>query len=200
VALAGLVVLHEDAHALYAGLVSGAALAALIVSAAAGTTTLALVWSRHVEAARYCAAVAVGAIVAAWALAQRPQFLPGLTVEQAAAPHDTLVAVVVAVVGGAIVLFPSLFLLLRLELRGRLGEHGEEKGGAAAATTAPLPRVAAPLAARLAGACLLGAFGLLTVAENTWANVIGVVLLFGIVIAGSLAVAPALLERERPQT
>src|SRR5262249_23136193 len=120
VALAGLVVVHEDAHALYARLVSGAALAALAVSAAAGAATLALLWGRRFELARWCAPLAAAGVVAAWALAQRPAFLPGLTVREAAASHDTLIAVVVAVVGGGIVLFPSLTVLLRLSLRGRL--------------------------------------------------------------------------------
>ena len=74
--------------------------------------------ARRFELARYAAALAVTAIVAGWALAQQPQFLPGLTIDQAAAPHDTLVAIV-AVVGGGTVLFPSLLLLLRLSLGGR---------------------------------------------------------------------------------
>ena len=59
------------------------------------------------------------------ALAQRPILLKGLTVQQAAASHDTLVVVVVAVLGGATILFPSLALLFRLVLQGRL-DHAPE--------------------------------------------------------------------------
>jgi cytochrome d ubiquinol oxidase subunit II len=59
--------------------------------------------------------------VAGWALAQQPWLLPGLTVDQAAAPTSTLIAIVIAVTGGGIVLVPSLFLLLRLSIAGRLG-------------------------------------------------------------------------------
>ena len=107
IAAAGLVVLHSDAHALYGDLVTGDGLVALIASILAGLGTLVLVWRRNYEPARYSASLAVAAIIAGWALAQNPIFLPGLTIKQAAAPHDTLVVVVVAVVVGAAILFPS---------------------------------------------------------------------------------------------
>ena len=58
----------------------------------------------------------MAAILAGWALAQKPTILPGLTIQQAAAPHDTLVLLVVAVLGGGAILFPSLVLLFRLQL------------------------------------------------------------------------------------
>jgi cytochrome d ubiquinol oxidase subunit II len=197
-ALVGLVVLHEDAHPLYHDLVAGAGLPALIVSVLAGLGTGALVVRDRFEPARFTAAVAVAAIVAGWALAQQPRFLPGLTVEQAAAPHDTLVAIVVAVVAGGLVLFPSLTLLLRLTLGGALGHHEEEGTAAAPAPTAAvaLVPVAAPTAGRVAGAFLVAGVGLLTVAEAGWAHALGVVALLGFVIAGFLAAAPALLEGE----
>jgi cytochrome bd ubiquinol oxidase subunit II len=75
----------------------------------------------QVEASRYTAAFAVAAIIAGWALAQSPVFLEGLTVREAAAGRDTLVAVTVAVLAGAAILFPSLALLFRLVLGGDLG-------------------------------------------------------------------------------
>ena len=84
-------------------------------------------WTRRYEPARYTAALAVAAIIAGWALAQSPRFLPGLTVRQAAAPHDTLVAVVVAVLAGGALLLPALVTLFRLTLGGRLGE-GQRTG------------------------------------------------------------------------
>ncbi|MDX6473870.1 MAG: cytochrome bd ubiquinol oxidase subunit, partial [Gaiellaceae bacterium] len=96
-ALAGIVVLRDDARSLYDELVAGRALPALLVSALAGFATLVLVYRRRFETARYTAALAVAAVVAGWALAQWPTILPGLDVRHAAAPHDTLVAVVVAV-------------------------------------------------------------------------------------------------------
>jgi cytochrome bd ubiquinol oxidase subunit II len=203
VALAGLFVLHADAHFLYTRLLHGSALAVVIVSALAGLATVALVASRRFELARYSAALAVAAIVAGWALAQRPLLLKGLTVQQAAAPHDTLVLVVVAVLGGALILFPSLALLFRLVLQGRLGEAGEDEVTGAEGSATParrsesLDRLVAVsrdgLLARAAGVCLLAGFGFLTVAESGWAHAIGVVALLGFLIVGFLAVVPAQL-------
>jgi cytochrome d ubiquinol oxidase subunit II len=198
VAVGGLIVLHADAHFLYAPLLHGAALAAVIVSALAGLATLALVVRSSFETARYTAALAVAAVIAGWALAQRPLLLKGLTVQQAAAPHDTLVLVVIAVLGGATILFPSLALLFRLVLRGRL-DHGE---GPATSASAAAHRpgfgllVAASrtdLLARIAGAGLLAGLGFLTVAEAGWAHAIGVVALFVFLGAGFLAVVPSQL-------
>lgn len=113
-----------DAHRLFTHLLTGKGLPALLVSVAAGGLTLALVWRGSYEPARYTSAVAVAAIVFGWALAQAPEVLPGLSIEQAAAPHDTLIAVIVAVVAGAVILFPSLALLFKLSLGGDL-RHGE---------------------------------------------------------------------------
>jgi cytochrome d ubiquinol oxidase subunit II len=193
VALAGLVVLHSDAHLLYHHLLHGAALAALIVSVLAGAVTLERVWRRAFETARYTAALAVAAVIAGWALAQSPVLLPGLTVRQAAAPHDTLVAVVVAVLAGAVILFPSLALLFRLVLRGRL-DHGESAAAPAPAIRTLLSASTPGLLARAAGACLLAGFGFLTIAEAGWAHAIGVVALLGFGVCGFLADVPAQLS------
>jgi cytochrome bd ubiquinol oxidase subunit II len=199
IAFAGLIVLHSDAHFLYARLLHGSALAAVIVSALAGLVTLALVLRSSFEAARYTAAVAVAAVIAGWALAQRPLLLNGLTVQQAAAPHDTLVLVVVAVLAGATILFPSLALLFRLVLAGRLG-HGP------AAVQRPLTAAASVFGAsrsgllgRVAAACLLTGFGFLTIAEAGWAHAIGAVALLAFLPCGFIAVAPAqMADAERP--
>src|SRR5439155_1507432 len=111
-------------------LTEGAGLPALVVSVIAGVATLGLVWRRRYEPARYTAAVAVAATIAGWAVAQNPVFLQGLTIRQAAAGHDTLVAVIVAILGGALLLFPSLALLFRLTLGGEL-RGGEQRSGEA---------------------------------------------------------------------
>ena len=100
-ALAGLFVLHEDAERIYDGLTSGAGLVALVASAGAGAATMLFVARRRLEPARWSAAVAVGTIVAGWALAQQPQLLPGLTVEQAAAGDSTIVALLVSIAIGS---------------------------------------------------------------------------------------------------
>jgi cytochrome d ubiquinol oxidase subunit II len=149
---------------------------------------LALVWRRQYELSRYGAAVAVAAIIAGWALAQSPMFLPGLTVEAAAAPRTTLIAVTVAVLGGAVILFPSLALLFRLVLSGRLAEGG------ALGDIGPPPRLVGAsregFLARAALACLLAGVGLLTAAEAAWAHALGVVSLFGFVAFGFPAALP----------
>jgi cytochrome d ubiquinol oxidase subunit II len=154
--------------------------------------------ARRYEPARLTAALAVAAIIAGWALAQEPRLLPGLTVKQAAAPHDTLVAVLVAIAVGAVVLFPSLALLFRLVLGGRLGS-----GDAAPAATAPLPARAMlgasrpGLLGRIATACLVAGLGFLTIAEAGWAHAVGVLALAGFVVVGFFAAVPALLAPPR---
>lgn len=117
-ALAGLLVVRSDANRLYDGLTSGAGLIALAASAVAGAMTLLLLWRCVFEPARYTAAAAVGAVVVGWGVAQEPFLLPGLTVEEAAAGRSTLLAITIGVVGGAVVLLPSLALLFRMVLRG----------------------------------------------------------------------------------
>jgi len=118
-ALGGLGVLAADAEPLFDDLVVGVGLPALLTSAAAGITTLMLVRGRRFEAARYSAAVAVAAIIAGWALAQQPIFLPGLTIEEAAAGDATLVATLVGIAVGLAIVLPSLYVLFGLMLRGR---------------------------------------------------------------------------------
>jgi cytochrome d ubiquinol oxidase subunit II len=187
-AVAGLIVIHHDAHPLFEGLVNGNGRPALVASAVAGLGTLGLVWTRRFEAARYGAVIAVAAIVAGWALAQNPIFLPGLTVKQAAASHDTLVAVIVAVVAGGVILFPSLGVLFRLLLRGRL-DHPSAGRGVQPRPGTPV-HVRPVLMGRLAAALLTAGFGFLNVAEAGWAHAIGAACLLGFVATGFAAAAP----------
>ncbi|MGA9874597.1 MAG: cytochrome d ubiquinol oxidase subunit II [Solirubrobacteraceae bacterium] len=199
IALAGLVVLHSDAHALYHGLIAGDGLGAVIVSGIAGGATLALVWARRFLLARYSAALAVAAIIAGWALAQQPLLLPNLTIQEAAAGHDTLVAVIVAVLGGAVILFPSLALLFRLVLGGTLDAPSKSM----AATPSPAVLLTASttgVAARIAAAAFIAALGFLTVADAAWAHSVGIVCLFAFMIAGFVALAPAQVASEPDAT
>jgi cytochrome bd ubiquinol oxidase subunit II len=191
-ALGGLIVLHGDAHSLFHGLFRGAALGALIASGLAGTATLALVSRRHFEAARYSAALAVATVIAGWAFARYPTLLPGLSVDGAAAPHDTLVTLVVAVLAGGALLFPSLGLLFSLTLRGRFDPNAEPHtpptpAQVLRATTGPR------FGARLAVAFLIAGVGLLNAASAPWAHAIGVVSLFGFMITAFLEIAPQAL-------
>jgi cytochrome d ubiquinol oxidase subunit II len=198
VALGGLFVLRADAQSLYHHLVEGRGVAALAVSISAGLVTLGLVWRRRYEPARYSAALAVAAIVAGWALAQAPAFLPRLTIEQAAASHDTLVAVIVAVVGGAVILFPSLALLFGLVLRGTL-DHAQTAAKPVRAGRMLLTTSTPGLLARLAAACLVAGIGLLTIANASWAHAIGVASLLGFIAIGFPAALPpdVLTPREK---
>jgi cytochrome d ubiquinol oxidase subunit II len=189
-AVAGLLVLHSDARRLFDGLVDGDGLPALIVSGLAGAATFWLVWRRRYELARVGASLAVAAVVVGWALAQQPVILPGLTVSQAAAPHETLVAVIVAVVAGAVVLFPSLALLFSLVLRGRF-DRARPAEPPTAPRSADLMRASRRgLLVRSALACLVAGVGFLNVAEAGWAHAIGVAALVVFVLLGFLALVP----------
>ncbi len=173
VAIAGIVVLRFDAHRLFTHLTQGAGLPALVLSLLAGLATLALVWRRRYEPARYTAALAVAATIAGWALAQQPVFLRDLSIRQAAAGHNTQVAVVVAVVAGGVILFPSLALLFRLTLAGRLGHARPITDVSGPHGTRREPLTGA--SARVAVAALIAGVGFLTVADADWAHAIGVV-------------------------
>ncbi len=122
-AFGGLAVVRWDAPELWEGL-TGAAKPLLAVSAVAGVATMVLVATRRFEAARIGAACAVGAIVAGWGIAQRPDILPGeLTIADASAGRPTLVALLATAGIGALVLVPSLVWLFRLTLRGELAKR-----------------------------------------------------------------------------
>jgi cytochrome d ubiquinol oxidase subunit II len=114
----GLLVVRADVPSLWSGLTSGAGLAAVVISAVGGIATLLLLAARRYGPARVAAAIAVAGVVAGWPLAQRPRFLPGLTIAEAAASRATLVGLLIAIAAGGMVLFPSLALLFRLLLRG----------------------------------------------------------------------------------
>jgi cytochrome d ubiquinol oxidase subunit II len=173
-AFGGLLVVRQDARLLWNGLTGGAGLAMVCVSAAAGILTLILVRGSRFGLARASAALAVAAIVAGWATAQKPRFLPGLTIEQAAAGRSTLITLVIAVaVGGAVVL-PSLALLFHLLLRGHLVPAAELQPAHRTATDARPARWLAPLA----GVSLLTGSVLMVLLESGWAHVAGVLFLF----------------------
>ncbi|HEV7174267.1 MAG TPA: cytochrome d ubiquinol oxidase subunit II [Solirubrobacteraceae bacterium] len=188
-ALGGIVVVNSDYHRLFHALLTGDALAAVVVSFLAGVTTLALVWRRRFDAARFGAAVAVASIIAGWALARWPTILPGLTINNGASGHDTLVWIVVAVAVGAGFTFPSLGLLFGLTLTGRFeGDERPAFGGIARRATFG-PR----WATRAAVSCFIAGIGLLTFADAAWAHAIGVVCLLGFVLAAFSAIVPAAL-------
>ena len=187
VAVAGPLVLRADARPLFDGLSSGPGLAAGFVSGAAGVTALALVYRGRFDLGRAAAAVAVTAIVAGWGLAQQPSFLPGLTLEQAAAGDSTLTAIAVASAIGAVVLGPSLALLFRLVLTGRFDTEEEEPPSVPRAgpahTALPIPPAAPVTAAGVGGLVAVVGDGLLVVVGL-------VVMLGGAALAFLLLAAP----------
>jgi len=199
-ALAGLLVIRAETASLWHGLSSGLGLALVVVSALAGVLTMVLVWLGRFGLARASAALAVAAVIAGWAAAQEPQVLPGLTVQEAAAGRETLIATIVSVAAGAVVLVPSLAVLYSLVLRGRLDapeavnepdsaeapENAEALEGARARRGAVAPEAVGALRAagsgeagrgRLRGAfavvTLVAGAGLLVFADPAWTHALG---------------------------
>jgi cytochrome bd ubiquinol oxidase subunit II len=189
-AVAGLFVLHGDAHRVYHRLVEGPGLTGLVISVLAGASTVALVLGRRFDLARVSAALAVAGMIVGWGLAQQPYILRRLTLGEAAAPHETLVLALVAIAVGAVILFPSLGLLFSLVLRGRFDQSDAPAAGTPRSVAAMLAPAREGLRARLALAGLLAGIGLLTIAEAPWAHGAGVACLFATIVLGFLAVGP----------
>jgi cytochrome d ubiquinol oxidase subunit II len=188
IALAGLPVLHADAHRLFTGLLAGPGLVGVGISLLAGTTTLVLVLARRFGQARISAALAVVGVIIGWALAQQPRLLPDLSVAQAAAPTATLIAVLVAIGMGIVILFPSLGLLFGLFLRG--GFDDQPLAILRSVPTDGGRTRSATVSARVAIAGLLGGLGFLTFANPPWAHTIGVISLGICALATLAAVNP----------
>jgi cytochrome d ubiquinol oxidase subunit II len=190
-AAAALVVVAVDAGRVGDRLLEWPALIAVVASGVAGLATLEAVRRSRYELARYGASAATGAVVVGWALAQRPELLPGLTVEEAAAGHSTLVATIVGVAIGALLLVPSLALLFGLVLRGRFDAEAR-----------PLDSVPARREGRrvplLPVAVAAGAIGLpltLIFDGGAWLAV-GVVATLGSIALGSIAIVSAVTAGE----
>jgi cytochrome d ubiquinol oxidase subunit II len=111
VGIVGLFVLRADAPRLFSGL-TGRAAPVVGVSVVAGLAALWLLVARRYVPARAASALAVTAILVGWAVGQYPYLLvPDLTIEEAAAGRASLVATFVALVVGALILFPALVYL-----------------------------------------------------------------------------------------
>jgi cytochrome d ubiquinol oxidase subunit II len=187
-AIAGAVVVRADARWIFDRLVDTPAVLSVAVSLLAGAATLALVARRRLGAARVSAAVAVAAVVGGWALAQNPLLLADLTVAQAAAPDNVMWMLVVSILAGGLILFPSLALLFRLVLRGSFDEEPAIVRGAP--TPGPTGGITAALTAtRLAGACFVVGATLLVLGESAWPHAAGVAALAGFIVLGLSALA-----------
>jgi cytochrome d ubiquinol oxidase subunit II len=126
VAAGGIFVLHADARYLFDGLTSRA-LPAIVISALAGASSLALLVRRSDRGARALSAIAVASIVLGWGVAQWDYVLPeSLTVAQAAAPSGTIAAVLVATALAVVLIVPSFVLLYVMDQRSLLPGEGVE--------------------------------------------------------------------------
>jgi cytochrome d ubiquinol oxidase subunit II len=195
-ALAALGVTHHDAPPLFHGLTRGLGLAAVIVSAAAGLISITLVSRRRYGVARLAAVVAVAALLCGWAAAQRPYLLPGLTVSDAAADTTTLVALLVAVIIGGAILFPSLLFLFRLSLAGRLQP---DRRGPKQTHTAGADARRPAWAGRAALACFVAGAVLLIFADDDAGHVVGVIAFAAAAVLGFTAVGPDQLAAREPE-
>ena len=131
-AAVGLVALHRDARDVFDGLKSDG-LALVVVSVVCGVGVLVLLRRGAQRGARVLAVGAVATVIWGWAVAQHPYILPpSLTVSDAAAPHETLV--VLLIVFGIAVLFvlPSLGLLFTLVQRNLVEETSQPSQESAA--------------------------------------------------------------------
>jgi cytochrome bd ubiquinol oxidase subunit II len=123
VAVAGLVVLHDDARHI-ADRLTDQALPLVIVSALCGVGVLALLARGAGRGTRPLAVAAVVAVVWGWGVAQFPYLLPTtLTISAGAAPSGTLTAVLVVFAVAVAVVLPSIGLLYTLGQRSLLEEE-----------------------------------------------------------------------------
>jgi cytochrome bd ubiquinol oxidase subunit II len=199
-AIGGLFVLKSDAERVFNGLTSGAGLAAVVASALAGVATIFWDARGRFETARWSAAFAVGFIVAGWAIAQQPQILPGLTVDEAAADHDTLVALLIAIALGAFVLVPSLWLLFGMVLHGQFDERPEKPGSLAGVgegreITGPLVTPPGRSAGVLAAVLAVVGVPLMFFSDGGVTLAVGVIFVLGALVAAGAFFLPGVAEQ-----
>ena len=130
--------LHGSNRALYDRL-TGRALPLVIVAGLCGLVVILLISTRtpRLIEARATAALGVAAVIWGWGVAQYPVLLPGtgITIDNAGAPHSTLVALIVVFVAALVLVGPSFILLFALQSRRVL--RSEESTLLAAADTEP---------------------------------------------------------------
>ena len=195
VAAGGLLVMGADDATIYDGLVSGDGLIALVISGLAGIGAILLLAGRRFTEARIAAALATAAVVAGWGLAQSPDILPGLTIDEAAAPDNVIIALLFAIGVGLLVLVPSIVLLYGLVLEGRF----DSEPGADAEPRKPAGEVQpirAPERRAVAGVFfLLGAGAAMSLAlDGGFLFYLAIAMLFAGVVTGTITLARSLLH------
>lgn len=125
--LAALAELHSSEPVLYAHL-TGKALPLVVIAGVCGLAVIGLLAARLVMVARVIAALGVAAVIWGWGVAEYPVLLPGtpLTLNNAAAPRSTLVAIIVIAVLAVLLVVPSFGLLFSLQSQRMLRDepHG----------------------------------------------------------------------------
>jgi cytochrome d ubiquinol oxidase subunit II len=122
-ALAGIAILRADAPRLFDGLISRG-LPLVLLSAACGVTSLALLPRANPRVLQALGVTAAGAIVAGWGVAQYPYLLgTHLRISEAAAPAPTLWALTIVATAALLIIVPAMALLFILQQRGRLTEY-----------------------------------------------------------------------------
>ena len=147
---------------------AGDGLVGLIVSRSPALATLALVWRGRFEHARVHRGARRGGDDRRLGAGAEPRrFLPGLTVQQAAAPHDTLVAGRRGRGRGRRDPLPVARAALPARPQRAASTTSSRRRRAAHAVTRPalLSRLAPRAPGQVAGACLVVGFGLLTIAD-----------------------------------
>ena len=194
-ALAGLGVMAGDDSSIYDGLVSGAGLVAVVISGLAGLGAIVLLWTRNYTPARVAGALATVAVVAGWGFAQAPEILPGLTIDEAAAPDNVIIALLFAIGVGLLVLVPSLILLYGLALGGTFDTDPEKEKGILAPPEPGVRPITGPGKGGVAITVVLLALGsLLGVGLDSGVLMyLGIVMLLTGLATGALFLAKSLL-------
>ena len=133
--LATLAELHSSSPVLFDRL-TGRALPLAILAGVCGLAVIALLTTSRLKGVRVIAALGVAAVVWGWGVARYPVLLPDTTVtlSNAGAPNDTLVALVVLFIIAVLLIGPAFALLFTLQDRRLLGAG--ESGTLAAAIPA----------------------------------------------------------------
>jgi len=133
--LATLAELHSSSPVLFDRL-TGRALPLAILAGVCGLAVIALLTTSRLKGVRVIAALGVAAVVWGWGVARYPVLLPDTTVtlSNAGAPNDTLVALVVLFIIAVLLIGPAFALLFTLQDRRLLGAG--EPGTLAAAIPA----------------------------------------------------------------
>ena len=190
--------------ALFDGLTSGDGRVCVVLSAGGRRGARPWGWGRY-EAARFTAAAAVACITIGWGVAQPPALLPGrLTLTQAAAPHATLVALLVSVAVGLAIIGPCLVALYRMALTGDVGERYQPLGAGLRRSGRPVRDPSAPMSRRalsaLVAVCFLAGVVLMIGFDAAVTRVLGVACLFGFVAAGLFRNGAPSCSRAGPPT